>query len=177
MLVALLWWSWERAGARRPAPPSVLTLAGVLGAIAVARALQNFLPARQRPLYDPEVAEAGFVLPYGVPADWLRDYSSFPSVTSEIRHYLSSSAAPPEVLAQAIRRHWAVENGLHWVLDMNFGEDRSRVRERTAAHNLAVLRRIALDLLRAAASLKASVKGKRKVAAWDDAFMAKLLKR
>lgn len=79
VLVALLWWSWERTDARRLAPPVVLTLAGVLGAITVARVLQNFLPARQRPLYNPEVAEAGFVLPYGVPADWLYDYSSFPS--------------------------------------------------------------------------------------------------
>ena len=60
---------------------------------------------------------------------------------------------------------------------MDFGEDRSRVLERTVARNFAVLRRIALDLLRADASLKASLKGKRKVAAWNDALMAKLLKR
>ena len=58
---------------------------------------------------------------------------------------------------------------------MDFGEDRSRVRERNAARNLAVLRRIALDLLRADTSLKASLKGRRKVAAWDDHFMGKLL--
>ena len=96
-------------------------------------------------------------------------------VTSEIRHCLSSSSAPPEVLAQAIRRHWAIENGQHWVLDMDFGEDRSRVRERTAARNLAVLRRIALDLLRAN-TMKGSLKGKRKKAAWDDDYMAKLLR-
>ena len=96
-------------------------------------------------------------------------------VTSEIRHYLSSSAAPPEVLATAIRRHWAIENGQHWILDMDFGEDRSRVRERTAARNLAVLRRIALDLLRAD-TMKGSLKGKRKKAAWDDGYMARLLR-
>jgi len=105
----------------------------------------------------------------------IRSIDGIGVVTSEIRHCLSSSAAPPEVLAQAIRRHWAIENGLHWVLDMDFGEDRSRVRERRAARNLAVLRRIALDLLRADTSLKASLKSKRKVAAWNDAFMAKLL--
>ena len=97
-------------------------------------------------------------------------------VTAEIRHYLSSSTAPPEALAQAIRRHWAVENGQHWVLDVDFGEDRSRVRERNAARNLAVLRRIALDLLRANTSLRASLKGKRKTAAWDDTYMARLLR-
>lgn len=97
-------------------------------------------------------------------------------VTAEIRHYLSSSTAPPEALAQAIRRHWAIENGQHWVLDVDFGEDRSRVRERCAARNLAVLRRIALNLLRADTSLTASLKGKRKTAAWDDAYMATLLR-
>jgi predicted transposase YbfD/YdcC len=96
-------------------------------------------------------------------------------VAAEIRHYLSSSTAPPETLATAIRQHWAIENGQHWVLDMIFGEDRSRVREQNAARNLAVLRRIARDLLRADTSLKASLKGKRKTAAWDNAFMAKLL--
>ncbi len=95
----------------------------------------------------------------------IRSINGSGMVTSEIRHYLSSSTAPPEVLAQAIRRHWSIENGQHWVLDMDFGEDRSRVRERNAARNLAVLRRIALDLLRADTSLNASLKGRRKVAA------------
>jgi len=97
-------------------------------------------------------------------------------VSAEIRHYLSSATAPPEALAQAIRRHWTIENGQHWVLDVDFGEDRSRVRERRAARNLAVLRRIALDLLRADHSVKASLKGKRNAAAWDDAYMTRLLR-
>ena len=107
----------------------------------------------------------------------IRSVNGASVVTSEIRHYLNSSTAPPELLATAIRRHWTIENGQHWVLDMDFGEDRSRVRERRAARNLAVLRRIALDLLRVDPTLKASLKGKRKLAAWDDAFMVKLLKR
>src|SRR3954465_2353471 len=96
-------------------------------------------------------------------------------VTAEIRHYLSSAALPPEALAVAIRRHWAVENGLHWVLDVGFREDDSRVRDRTAARNLALLRKIALNLARADDTLKASLKGKRKYAGWDDAFMAALM--
>ncbi|MGX9984626.1 ISAs1 family transposase [Methylobacterium fujisawaense] len=100
----------------------------------------------------------------------IRGVTGTESATAEIRHYLSSSTVPPEVLAQAIRRHWAIENGEHWVLDVTFGEDRSRVR------NLALLRRIALDLLRADASLKASLKGRRKTAAWDDAYIAGLLR-
>ena len=96
-------------------------------------------------------------------------------VTAEIRHYLSSAALPPEALAAAIRNHWRVENGLHWVLDVVFREDDSRVRERNAARNLALLRKIALNLARADTTLKASLKGKRKYAGWDDAFMAALI--
>jgi predicted transposase YbfD/YdcC len=96
-------------------------------------------------------------------------------VTAEIRHYLSSARLPPERLAAAIRSHWRVENGLHWILDVGFREDASRVRERNAARNLALLRKIALNLARADATLKASLKGKRKYAGWDDAFMAALI--
>src|SRR5437763_4048629 len=96
-------------------------------------------------------------------------------VTAEIRHYLSSARLPPERLAAAIRNHWRVENGLHWVLDVGFREDASRVRERNAARNLALLRKIALNLARADTALKASLKGKRKYAGWDDAFMAALI--
>src|SRR4051812_15973668 len=94
---------------------------------------------------------------------------------AEIRHYLSSARLPPERLAAAIRNHWGVENGLHWVLDVVFREDASRVRERNAARNLALLRKIALNLARADSTLKASLKGKRKYAGWDDAFMATLI--
>jgi hypothetical protein len=68
-----------------------------------------------------------------------------------------------------------IENGLHWVLDVTFREDASRVRERNAARNLALLRKIALDLARADTTLKASLKGKRKYAGWDDGFMAALI--
>jgi predicted transposase YbfD/YdcC len=96
-------------------------------------------------------------------------------VTAEIRHYLSSAELPPEALAAAVRNHWRVENGLHWVLDVGFREDASRIRERNAARNLALLRKIALNLVRADRSLKASLKGKRKYAGWDDAFMATLM--
>jgi predicted transposase YbfD/YdcC len=96
-------------------------------------------------------------------------------VTAEIRHYLSSARLPPQGLAAAIRNHWRIENGLHWVLDVGFREDASRVRERNAARNLALLRKIALNLARADTTLKASLRGKRKYAGWDDAFMATLI--
>ena len=60
-------------------------------------------------------------------------------VTAEIRHFVSSAKVAPEALAAAIRSHWRVENGLHWVLDVTFREDASRVRDRNAARNLALL--------------------------------------
>src|SRR5689334_1425435 len=96
-------------------------------------------------------------------------------VTAEIRHYLSSAELPPAALAAAIRNHWRIENGLHWILDVTFREDGSRVRERNAARNLGLLRRIALNLARADSTLKASLKGERKYAGWDDAFTATLM--
>ena len=105
----------------------------------------------------------------------IRGVNGTGKVTAEIRHYLSSAKLPPEMLAAAIRNHWRIENGLHWVLDVTFGEDASRVRERNAARNLALLRRIALNLARADSTLKASLKGKRKYAGWDDSFMATLM--
>jgi predicted transposase YbfD/YdcC len=96
-------------------------------------------------------------------------------VTAEIRHYLSSARLPPGRLAAAIRNHRGIENGLHWVLDVGFREDASRVRERNAARNLALSRKIAFNLARADTTLKASLKGKRKYAGWDDASMATLI--
>ena len=108
-------------------------------------------------------------------AETIRGIPGRGKVTAEIRHYLSSAALPPERLASTIRNHWRVENGLHWVLDVTFREDASRVRERNAVRNLALLRKIALNLVRADGSLKASLKGKRKSAAWDDHFMATLM--
>ena len=106
----------------------------------------------------------------------IRGVNGTGKVTAVIRYCLSSSKQPPAQLAVAIRRHWMIENGLHWVLDVGFNEHASRVRERTAARNLALLRQIALNLARADTTLKASLKGKRKAAAWDNAFMATLIK-
>ena len=108
-------------------------------------------------------------------AETIRGINGKGKVTAEIRHYLSSAKLPSEALAAAIRNHWRIESGLHWVLDVTFREDASRVRERNAARNLALLRRIALNLVRADTSLKASLKGKRKYAGWDDTFMASLI--
>jgi predicted transposase YbfD/YdcC len=124
--------------------------------------------------------------PFAALADWpglatvaavetIRGIPGRGKVKAEIRYYLSSARLPPERLAAAIRNHWRVENGLHWVLDVGFREDASRVRERNAARNLALLRKVALNFARADTTLKASLKGKRKYAGWDDAFMAALI--
>ena len=106
----------------------------------------------------------------------IRSVNSAPSkIESEIRYLLSSCPDSPAVLGQAIRSHWAIENTLHWVLDVTFREDDSRVRDRTAARNLALLRKIALNIVGRDRTSKASVRAKRKRAAWNDAYMLKLL--
>ena len=105
----------------------------------------------------------------------IRGVNGTGKVTAEIRHFVASAKVAPEALAAAIRGHWRVENGLHWVLDVTFREDASRVRDRNAARNLALLRRLALNLARAETSLKASLKSKRKYAAWDNDFKAMLM--
>ena len=79
------------------------------------------------------------------------------------------------MVGRAIRTHWDIENALHWVLDVTFREDDSRVRDRRAARNLAVLRRIALNLVGRDRSAKASVRARRKKAAWNDDYMLQLL--
>jgi len=106
----------------------------------------------------------------------IRSVNSAPTkVESEIRYFLSSCPDSPAVLGQAVRSHWAIENTLHWVLDVTFREDDSRVRDRTAARNLALLRKIALNIVGRDKTTKASVRARRKKAAWNDAYMLKLL--
>jgi len=94
--------------------------------------------------------------------------------SDEVVYYISSSARPAAQLAAAIRGHWGIENGLHWVLDVVFGEDGSRIRDRTCAENMGWLRRVAVTLLRQDTS-KGSLKGKSKRAGWDDEFLGHLL--
>lgn len=79
VLVALLWWSWQREGRGEPVLVIVRTLAGALLAIALARSLQNLLPNRSRPLYDPAVLESGLLRSEMISPEALRDMSSFPS--------------------------------------------------------------------------------------------------
>jgi predicted transposase YbfD/YdcC len=105
----------------------------------------------------------------------IRSVNGTAKVETEIRYFLSSCRNDPAVLGQAIRAHWEIENALHWVLDVTFREDDSRVRDRTAARNLAILRKIAINLVGRDRSSKASMRAKRKRAAWDDSYMLQLL--
>ncbi len=95
---------------------------------------------------------------------------------SDIRYFLTSSQADGLALASAVRAHWAIENSLHWVLDVVFREDESRLRDRNAAANLAIIRKIAVNLVKADKSAKGSVKGRRKAAGWDNDYMQKLVR-
>jgi predicted transposase YbfD/YdcC len=61
-----------------------------------------------------------------------------------VRHYVSSARLPPERFAEAVRAHWAIENSLHWVLDVSFDEDRARNRKDNGPENLPILRRLTL---------------------------------
>jgi predicted transposase YbfD/YdcC len=94
--------------------------------------------------------------------------------TVKTRYYLLSTALSPERFNQVVRVHWDIENGLHWVLDVVMNEDQARNRKDHGPENLAVLRRLALNLAKLEAG-KGSLRGKLKRAGWDDAFLARLL--
>jgi predicted transposase YbfD/YdcC len=89
--------------------------------------------------------------------------------TTSTRYYLSSARLSAAAFAKAVRGHWAIENGLHWVLDTAFREDDARARKNHAPENLAIIRKLALNVLRAARP-DISIRRKRKRAGWSDAF-------
>jgi len=95
--------------------------------------------------------------------------------SEEARYYLSSLPGDAVRLNRVVRSHWRIENELHWVLDVVFDEDQSRVRTGYADQNLALVRRIALSLLKRDTTTKAGIKAKRLRAACDDAFLRSLL--
>jgi predicted transposase YbfD/YdcC len=96
-------------------------------------------------------------------------------VSDEVRYFISSLPAKVKRLASVARQHWGIENGLHWVLDVAFNEDRMRQRDRQGIENLALLNRLAVSLLRQDKSIKAGVKCKRKTAGWSDDYLLHLL--
>jgi predicted transposase YbfD/YdcC len=96
-------------------------------------------------------------------------------VTKETRYFLSSLKGSVKPLAEAARKHWGIENSLYWVLDVTLNEDQSRVRKHHAPENLALLRRLALNLIRKTKPPKTSVRGSIKKAGWDNSFLEAIL--
>jgi predicted transposase YbfD/YdcC len=96
-------------------------------------------------------------------------------VTCETRYYILSTAGDAMGFGQAVREHWGIENKVHWVLDVAFREDDCRVRKGNAAQNLAVLRHIALNLLRHEQTAKCGTQTKRLKAGWDHRYLLKVL--
>jgi len=106
----------------------------------------------------------------------IRAHRSIDGITTEeTRYYISSLGADAKQLLQAVRSHWGIENSMHWVLDVAFREDESRVRTGHAPQNLSLLRRLAADLLRHEKTAKCGIKARRMKAGWDTAYLLKVL--
>jgi predicted transposase YbfD/YdcC len=97
------------------------------------------------------------------------------TTTVGTRYYLLSRPLSAQALGEAVRSHWGIENQVHWVLDVTFGEDQSRIRRGAAAENAAILRRIALNVVRHHPRQRLSIRTRRLVAGWDDAYLLELL--
>jgi predicted transposase YbfD/YdcC len=131
------------------------------------------------------------VIDDGAVLAWVREWHHWPGLeaigwvqaerwigterTVEDRYYLVSRPLSATAFLEAVRSHWGIENSVHWVLDVTFGGDQSRIRAGHAAENFAVLRHIALNLPHQEQSSRVSVKGKRKKADWDTAYLLQIL--
>ena len=96
-------------------------------------------------------------------------------VSFERRYFLTSLGCDAERFAQAVRQHWGIENSLHWVLDVSFREDDCRIRQNNGAQNMALLRHVALNLIRQESSHKRGTKARRKRAGWDRHYLLRVL--
>ena len=97
--------------------------------------------------------------------------------TVERRYFISSLGADAQRALRCVRGHWAIENQLHWCLDIGFREDDCRVCEAKSAENLATVRHIGLNLLKQETSCRLGIKSKRKKAGWDESYLLKVLKK
>jgi predicted transposase YbfD/YdcC len=97
-------------------------------------------------------------------------------VTVRTRYFITSCHGSALKLLDHIRTHWAIENGLHWVLDLAFREDECRLRKDHGAHNFAIIRHIALNLLKQDERLKVGIKNKRLKAGWDQDYLLSVLR-
>jgi predicted transposase YbfD/YdcC len=123
--------------------------------------------------------------------DWLKDlHDDWPALRSivmirarrtlngktstETRYFISSLAADARQLAEAVRAHWGIENRLHWVLDMTFRDDESRIRKDHAPHNATIIKHMALNMLKKTKG-RDSIRVRRKSAGWDNQFLQSVL--
>lgn len=95
--------------------------------------------------------------------------------TIDHRYYISNLNYTASKLLNASRKHWGIENSLHWILDIAFREDESRIRKGHGAENFAVLRHIALNLLKKEDTIKVGIENKRLIAGWDNSYLEKVL--
>lgn len=124
--------------------------------------------------------------------DWLRDYGKWAGLntiiavqtkrtvngntSTERRHFIASGHKSAKDTAQLIRQHWSIENNLHWILDVVFGEDLCRIRKGNAAENMSRIRRVALSILKKDMTAKVGIQGRRLKAAWDHKYLIRLLR-
>ena len=104
-------------------------------------------------------------------------YSTTPreKTTVTTRYFISRWQGDAQQVLQYVRDHWHIENNLHWVLDIAFREDASRIRSQHAPQNMATLRHLALKLLKQDTILKVGIAAKRKRAGWDNRYLTQLL--
>ena len=95
--------------------------------------------------------------------------------TIETRYFISSLESNAKQILHAVRTHWSIENGLHWVLDIAFREDDSRVRKGNGDHNFVILRHIALNLLKQEKTGKGGIQAKRLRSGWDEKYLLRVL--
>lgn len=96
-------------------------------------------------------------------------------VSEERRYYIASISADAELFSSAVRKHWSIENHLHWSLDVAFNEDNCRVRKDNAPENFSIIRHIVLNLLKMEKTAKVGLKIKRNKAGWDNRYLTKVL--
>lgn len=110
-----------------------------------------------------------------VKVESIREFKNKEKVETSTRYYISSLACKPDHFQDIIRNHWAIENKLHWSLDVAFGEDHDRKRMKNAAQNFSLINKIVLNLVKNETSCKLGIKSKRKIAGWNEAYLLKIL--
>ena len=105
-----------------------------------------------------------------------RDFKGKDKIEHAVRYYISSLDKPAQELQTIIRCHWAIENKLHWSLDVAFGEDLNRKRAANAAQNFSLINKIVLNLAKNEKTCKLGIKSKRKIAGWDENYLLKILR-